>query len=152
VKDCAASQLTTREYAALKKIGYSTLTKWATQQRVSLAKDKEKISPSFQAKVNFLNKASELDSSLKPDNNGNFSFISLTASQNKTADPVFSPFLLGQASQETSCPKDLPVSCDMEIRMPNGVTLKIGRIPFQALWPQVVEFIQTLGNADVVKN
>ena len=43
LKDCIASNLSVREYAVFRNIGYSTMTGWASQQGISLAKEKKKF-------------------------------------------------------------------------------------------------------------
>lgn len=79
LQECMASGLKPREYAALKDIGYSTLTRWASQLGVSLSKTSLPYSaelPGAQA--------------VPPNNNGkeSFSFINLTE-QIKEAAPNF---------------------------------------------------------------
>ena len=125
LEECIASGLKVREYAALKNVAYSTLTRWASQLGVSLAKAP---SPRFNetpgAKGN-------------PHNNQEgFSFINLTG-QIKEATAGFGPlFFPHQASQEDTSP------CGLEIWMPNGVTLKVDQVPFGALWPQVIQLVR----------
>lgn len=132
LKDCIASNLSIREYAVFKNLGYSTIHGWASQQGISLAKEKKKF---------LSDDAPDKTNDIKDKEMKGFSFIPLTDHIQGTTPP----FLFHQTSQaqESHCPKDSP-SCDLEIRMPSGVMLKIDQVPFGALWPQVVEFVRAL--------
>ena len=126
LQEFVVSGLSGREYAALKKVGYSTLTKWAGQNNISLTK------PAFPCEMPNPQTIS------KNDHREGFSFVNLTDPV-KEASPGFDASLLfGQAVQENTTP------CGLEIQMPNGVMLKVGQVPFGALWPQIVEFVRAL--------
>lgn len=127
LQECMASGLKPREYAALKDIGYSTLTRWASQLGVSLSKTSLPPSqelPGTQA--------------VPPNNNGkeSFSFINITE-QIKEAAPNFCDSFLSNQFLQAEAP-----ACDLEIRMPNGVMVKVGQVPFDALRSYVVEFVR----------
>ena len=126
LQECISSGLKARDYAALKNIGYSTLTRWASQLGISLAKI-----PSSHS-----NETPSVKTSPKHNQGEGFSFINLT-DQLKEANPTFNP---------SSFPNQPPQgdSCGLEIQMPNGVVLKVKQVPFHALWPQVVDFVRTL--------
>jgi len=127
LQECMASGLSGREYAALKQVGYSTLTRWASQLGVPLTQTS-------------LPRTGSISSKAAPQNNHQerFSFIDLTGQGNE-APPNFEASLLpGPSVQESPSP------CGLEIQMPNGVMLKFDRVPFGALWPRVVEFVRAL--------
>jgi hypothetical protein len=138
LQECMASGLKVREYAALKNIGYSTLNKWAAEIGISLAK-KQNISDALEkillpcpdetlgANADFQNNSTE-----------GFSFINLTEQIKETLPNFGASLLFGQAVQENASP------CGLEIQMPNGVMLKVGQVPFGALWPRIVEFVRVL--------
>ena len=142
LKDCITSHLSVREYVSLKNIGYSTITGWANQQGISLAKEKKKLLSDGSTKTNLVDGTPNMAHDLKDKKMEGFSFISLT-DHIKEPTPVLPSSNRHQPSQETHCFKDLP-PCGLEIRMPNGVMLKVDEVPFSALWPQVVEFVRTL--------
>jgi hypothetical protein len=112
-----------------------------TQEGVSLKNEKKKIFPSPKVKTSLLNE----EATPENNNNGSLSFIDLTASYTKdTTPPFLSSFIPDEASQGSPpCTKEL-LACGLEIRMPSGVMLKVGPVPFSALWPQVVEFVRAL--------
>lgn len=140
LNDCIISDLSIREYASLRNIGYGTLSGWATREGISLKNEKKKIFPSSKVETSLLNEGAAPENN----NNGSFSFIDLTASYTKDASPPsFSSFIADEASQELPCTEDL-LTCGLEIRMPSGVMLKVEPVPFSALWPQVVEFVRAL--------
>lgn len=143
LEDCAASSLTVRRYAALKDVGYSTLTGWASREGISLLK-KKKLFSGHQEKISL---AGEAATPSHPDSNDKvsqgLSFIDITSYTKDAAPPTLLSATPHQA-QEPICPKDLPPSCGLEIRMPNGVMLKVDQVPFHDLWPQVVEFVRAL--------
>lgn len=142
LKDCIESKLTIREYAMLKNVGYSTLTGWATQEGISLKKEKKKFISETLAKANLGDEAPNTNADLKDNGNEGFSFINITDHIKNAAPPLLSS-ATPQASQALHCPKDSH-PCGLEIRMPNGVMLKVEQVPFGALWPQVVEFVRAL--------
>lgn len=142
LKDCIASNLSIREYAVLKNIGYSTINGWASQQGISLAKEKKKLLSDSSAKTSLADVVPNTANDIKDKEMKGFSFITLTDHIKEPA-PFLSSSTPRQASQEPHCPKDSP-PCGLEIRMSNGVMLKVGQVPFSALWPQVVEFVRAL--------
>jgi len=144
LKECVASELTIREYTTLKNIGYSTLTGWATQEGISLVKEKKKIFSNPQPKVSLEGKRATFNADLKYKHSGGFSFIDVTGYTKDDASSFSSPINFYPVDENLSRKKDSPRFCGMEIRMPNGVTLKVDNIPFQALWPQVVGFVRAL--------
>jgi hypothetical protein len=148
LKDCIASNLSIREYAVFKNIGFSTINGWASQQGISLTKEKKKLLSDDSAKTNSADEAPNTATDLKDKGMEDFSFINLT-DHIKDIPPFLSSSIPHQTSQELHCPKDSPL-CGLEICMPSGVMLKVGQVPFSALWPQVVEFVRALDtNADV---
>lgn len=142
LKDCIASNLSIREYAVSKNIGYSTINEWASRQGISLAKEKKKRLSDDPSKTSLAGGSPNTTNNLKDKKMEDFSFITLT-DHIKGPVPFLSSSISHQASQEPHFPKDSP-PCGLEIRMPNGVMLKVGQIPFSALWPQVVEFVRAL--------
>ncbi len=142
LKDCIASNLSIREYAILKNIGYSTINGWASQQGISLTKEKKKLLCDDPSKLNLTDEAPNMASDLKDKGMEDFSFINLT-DHIKDVPTFLSSSTPHQAPQELHCPKDAPL-CGLEIRMPSGVMLKVDQVPFSAVWPQVVEFVRAL--------
>ena len=142
LKDCIASKLSIRKYAALKDIGYSTIHWWASQQGISLVKEQKKFLSDGSVKTSLADEAPNTVTNLKNQGMADFSFINLTG-HIKEVPPFLSPSIPQQASREPNCPKDSP-PCGLEIRMPSGVMLKVDQVPFSALWPQVVEFVRAL--------
>lgn len=128
LQEFMASELSGREYAALKNVGYSTLTRWASQLGVSLAKTSLPSSGEMPiAKTTFQNSQHE-----------GFSFINLTEEIKEVPPTCGVSLFSGHAVQESASP------CGLEIKMPNGVMLKVDQVPFGALWPQIVEFVRAL--------
>lgn len=142
LKDCIASKLSIRKYAALKNIGYSTIHWWASQQGISLTKEQKKFLSDGSAKTSLADEEPNTATNLNNQEMEDFSFINLT-DHIKNSPPFLSSSIPQQASREPHCPKDSP-PCGLEIRMPSGVTLKVDQVPFSALWPQVVEFVRAL--------
>ena len=106
-----------------KNIGYSTINGWASQQGISLAREKKKLLPDGPAKTRLSDETPNTATGLKDKGMESFSFINLT-DHIKDAAPFLSPSILHQTSQaqESHCPKDSP-PCGLEIRMPSGVML-----------------------------
>jgi len=126
LQEFVASGLSGREYAALKKVGYSTLTKWASQHGISMTKS------SFPYEM-------PDPQTVSPNNHQEgFSFVNLTDQVKGTSPSFGASLFFGQAVQENTPP------CGLEIQMPNGVMLKVGQAPFGALWPKVVELVRAL--------
>jgi hypothetical protein len=142
LKDCIASNLSIRKYAALKNIGYSTIHWWASQQGISLAKEQKKFLSDGSVKTSLADEAPNTATNLKNQGMEDFSFINLT-DHIKNGPPFLSSSIPHKASRELHCSKDSS-SCSLEIRMPSGVMLKVDQVPFSALWPQVVEFVRAL--------
>lgn len=143
LEDCVTSSLTVREYAALKNVGYSTLNGWAAQAGFSLI-SKKKIFSGHQEQTSL---ADETPLSSHADFNDKksqiFSFIDMT-NYTKDAAPPFLSSAIPRPAQESPCTKDLPPSCGLEIRMPNGVMLKVDQVPFPALWLQITELVRAV--------
>lgn len=142
LKDCITSNLSILKYAALKNIGYSTIHWWASQQGISLTKEKKKFLSDDSAKTSLADEALNMATYLKDKGMEDFSFINLT-DHIKDAPSFLSSSIPHQASRELHYSKDSS-PCGLEIRMPSGVMLKIEQVPFSALWPQVVEFVRAL--------
>ena len=77
LKDCIASNLSIREYAVFKNIGYSTINGWASQQGISLAKEKKKLLCDDSAKTSLADGAPNTGNDLKDKEMEGFSFITL---------------------------------------------------------------------------
>jgi|GEM_PF-5875683 len=145
LKGCVETKLSVRQYALLKKVGYSTLTGWASQAGISLRNKKQKIcSTTHQVKTSLADGFTPFNEDVSEYNNSEgFSFIDLTPQAKEATPPFLSGFIPHQVHQEPDCIKD-PATCGLEIRMPNGVMLKVEQVPFNALWPQVIEFVRVL--------
>jgi len=144
LKDCITSNLSIKEYAVLKNIGYSTFNGWASQQGISLKKEKKKFSSDALAKTNLADEIPNMATDPKNKGKEGFSFINLTDHIKGSTPFLFhsNPHQISQV-QESHYLKDSP-PCGLEIRMPSGVMLKVDQVPFSALWPQVVEFVRAL--------
>jgi hypothetical protein len=118
-------------------IEYSTLNKWAAEIGISLAKKQSISGPVEKILLPCPEETLGARADFQNNNTEGFSFINLT-DQIKEASPNFGASLpSGQVAWEDASP------CGLEIQMPNGVILKIGQVPLDALWPQVVEFVRT---------
>jgi hypothetical protein len=142
LNDCIESNLSIRNYASLKNIGYSTIHWWASQQGISLTKERKKLLFNDSAKTSLVDEVSNTSTDLQTKRMEDFSFINLT-DHIKDAPAFLSSPLPHQAPQELHCPKDA-LLCGLEIRMPSGVMLKVEQVPFSALWPQVIDFVRAL--------
>jgi hypothetical protein len=144
LKDCITSNLSIREYAVLKNIGYSTINGWASQQGISLAKEKKKLFLDSSAKTSLTDDAPNTsnDDKDKKEMEG-FSFITLTEHM-KEVPPFLSSPIPHETVPDLPRPQDLPL-CGFEIHMPRGIMLKVEQVPFSALWAQVVSFVRALG-------
>jgi hypothetical protein len=143
LKDCASSGLSIRQYAALKNVGYSTLTKWAALTGISLKRNPRQAFSQFEIPSVEENSVLKDHECLNTQNNEAFSFIEVTSYVNK-GEPTqnVAPTTPCRTLKEpvSSPPLDLP-SCGLEICMPNGVILKVDQVPFPALWPQIMELV-----------
>lgn len=136
LQGCVTSGLSIREYAALKNVGYSTLNKWASQTGISLAK-KQNIRE-VPAKTTLTDPNETPRTSTDSDNRSKegFSFINLT---NRIKDATPGPSFFHHKILKRDA-----FSCGLEIRLPNGIMLKIDQVPFDTLCPQVVEIVRAL--------
>lgn len=77
LKDCIASNLSIREYAVSKNIGYSTINEWASRQGISLAKEKKKLLCDGPSKTSLADGSPNTANNLKEKEMEGFSFITL---------------------------------------------------------------------------
>jgi hypothetical protein len=137
LKDCAESPLSVREYAALKNLGYSTLTRWASREGISLTRGKEENPSGLQDPLSLTDK-----SAIAHKDTGSFSFIDVTshAKNRNSFSPTMSP--PSQKPGNFQLPETNLSSCVIEIRLPNGVMLKVEQVPSHDFWSQAVGFVQ----------
>ncbi len=139
LKDCVESPLSGREYAACHNIGYSTLTRWASKEGVSLAKGVKGVkNRSFLSKKN---KKTPLDD--LPLTN-EFPFVEVTGCVVKRL-PDDRSASSGNSPDSVHIERQNPSPfLGMEICLPNGVNLKIAHIPAHEFWRQAAGFVRTL--------
>lgn len=137
LEDYEISRMSPKDYAQLKGIGLSTFHKWSLQLRGPLRERDEKASA---VESNTLNSNSSAFSeekgrkeinkqdALLPSFTSSLSFIDITSQLRKEPH---------QASQSLE-------SCGLEIRLPNGVMLKLEKVPFHHAWDQVIEWVREL--------
>jgi hypothetical protein len=152
LQDCIASSLTVREFAARQNIKYGTLTQWASREGISLINEKKKDlleSPPAPAPMESQESAIRKDKDV-----GNFfPFIEVTndtaAMSRSSAPPVsfcqnHGNSTLHRNIQPPPRPKDSPLPCSIELRLPTGLILKVEQIPLHDFLPQAVEFARAL--------
>jgi len=154
VAGCANSGLTIREYAALNNVSLSALDKWSKKSGIAL---RERPGSGQCSQIDPLRKREPMAKTKRPDQDpaphpkvaeptietGNAIDANASGSMNGSMGQGFSfvditNYAKPQASLET------PLG-GLEIRMPNGVQLKVDHIPFESLWQQVAWVAKTLG-------
>lgn len=152
LQDCIASSLSIQEYAAHRNIRYSTLTQWALRSGISLSNEKKKYlreSPLVSAPMESQESAVRKDKDV-----GNFfPFIEVTndtvAMSRSSLPPVsvcqdHGNSTLHRNVQPPPRPKDSPLPCSIELRLPTGLILKVEQIPLHDFLPQAIEFARAL--------
>jgi hypothetical protein len=144
LKDCASSNLSVRQYATLKNVGYSTLTKWSALTGISLRKHPRQVLSQSAIPSNEASPAPNDHEGLNIQNNEGFSFIDITnyakGDPHPNAPPTAPRCTL---SEPIFPPSDFP-PCGLEIRMPNGIILKVDAVPFPDLWPKITELVRAV--------
>src|SRR5271169_524790 len=107
LRGCVESKLSVREYATLKNVGYSTLTAWASQARISLKNKQQKIcSTLHQVKTSLADESTPVnEDGSKHNNSEGFSFIDITHQAKKAVPPFLSGLMPHQVPQEPHYPK-----------------------------------------------
>lgn len=138
LEDYEISRMPPKEYAHLKGIGLSTLHKWSLQLRGPLRERGKKPSavtnnmPTSNSETFSEDKRREdnKQGTLLPsfESASSLSFIDITSQVGKDSR---------QVTQRLE-------PCELEIRLPNGVTLKLEKVPFLHAWSQVNEWVREL--------
>eukprot|EP01099_Mayorella_cantabrigiensis_P004680 TRINITY_DN3565_c0_g2_i1.p2 TRINITY_DN3565_c0_g2~~TRINITY_DN3565_c0_g2_i1.p2 ORF type:complete len:156 (+),score=12.17 TRINITY_DN3565_c0_g2_i1:2147-2614(+) len=133
----ATSNLSARHYASLHCVGFSTLAKWARQEGVSLRRKKKEPLADCQKGAEGL-KSNQQNSQGRA--NEVFSFIDMTGYVKGI--PFDSGVVPPQTCESSSGRSSSFPSCGMEIRLSNGITIKVDQVSPHEFWPQVIGFVR----------
>jgi hypothetical protein len=137
-EEYAASNLSARQYADLHCVGFSTLAKWAREEGVSLRRKKKKPLADFQERAADLKGSQQTPCGTV---NEVFSFIDMTG---YARGVPFEPCAVPPKGDETSGRPSPFSPCGMEIRLPNGITIRIDQVSVDEFWPQAIRFVRAL--------
>jgi hypothetical protein len=135
----AASNLGARQYADLNHIGFSTLAKWAREEGVSLRR-KKKGPPSADFQEGTAGKEGNQQNSCGTAKEI-FSFIDMTG---YAQGVPFEPRVVPAQGDETARRARTAQSCGMEIRLPNGIMIRLDQVSAHEFWSRAIGFVRAL--------
>ncbi|MBA3814461.1 MAG: hypothetical protein H0X26_08275 [Alphaproteobacteria bacterium] len=138
LEDYEISKMSPKECAELKGIGLSTFHRWSLQLRGPLRERGKKASAVMKNRPS-LNSETFSEDKRREDNKQDTLLASLASTSGVSFIDITSQ--VGKSAQQTA--QNLE-PCQLEIRLPNGVTLKLEKVPFHHAWSQVVEWVREL--------
>lgn len=141
IHEYEASGMSLKDYAQANGVARSTLYYWFSQlgmphlRRSKKASAVETNKSTLASDPLFKDKRSgyKKDEVILPPPVSDFSFIDISAQLGKLSLSI---------PQEATQSLD---PCDLEIQLPNGIKLKLEKIPFHHIWDQVIELVRAQG-------
>jgi transposase-like protein len=138
LEDYEASGMSPKDYAQLKGLGLSTLNRWSLKLRGPL-RERGKAASSVTNTMPSSNSETFSEDKRREDNKqdallaslastSSISFIDITSQVRKVSPQVIQNL----------------EPCEIEILLPSGIILKLEKVPFHHIWPQVVEWVREL--------